>query len=438
MTIWNHTIIFITSSLGRTQFGLLILVTLFLFACEEPNEIGLELTGDPDRIGAYYQEIELTTNLINNDSTFTLSVQRLLAGNTFKEEFGELSAKSFTQYGYSSARLEVPEDAVYDSLVFFINSDYAFGTGVSGTQRFTIHELTEDLYDTAAYFSFSTAEYDPNPIATGDFILPERKDSVLSFKIDDVYGNRLFEAAKDTNIIDPNDVSTLQALFKGFAIVSDPGNNSVMGISASSDSTFLRLYWREDTVNQSYPFEFFGVANFNQILTDRTGSPLDGIEDQHYRDFFPDNAKAYIQSGADLVTKLDFTPMLNFFDTIEYAALNQTLISINIDEPGFNELPPSYLYFYFHDENNKRIKDLGQFLGIMQDGSTELQRAIYDEENLSYEAPITIFSDRLIQGSYSDTTVLMFPPEFGITNTVNQFLASPGKIILKIHYSKVK
>ena len=438
MTIWNHTIIFITNSLVKTKFGLLILVTLFLFACEEPNEIGLELTGDPDRIGAYYQEIELTTNLINNDSTFTLSVQRLLAGNTFKEEFGVLTAKSFTQYGYSSARLEIPEDAVYDSLVLFISSDYAYGTGITGIQRFTVHELTEDLYDTAAYFSFSTAEYDPNPIGTGDFILPERRDTVFSFKIDDVYGNRLFEAAQDTNAIDPNDVSTLHELFKGFAFVSDPGNNSVLGISASSDSTFLRLYWREDTVNHSYPFEFFGVANFNQIQTDRTGSPLDGIEDQHFTDFFPDNEKGYIQSGADLVTKLDFTPMLNFFDTIEYATINQTIISINIDESDFNELPPSYLYFYFHDENNKRIKELGQFLGILQDGSTDLQRAVYDEDNLLYEAPITIFSDRLIQGSYSDTTVLMYPPEFGITNTVNQLLVSPGNVILKIHYSKVK
>jgi hypothetical protein len=417
---------------------LLILVTLFLFACEEPNEIGLELTGDPDRIGAYYQEIELNTNLINNDSTFTLSIQRLLAGNTFKEEFGSLSAKSFTQYGYSTAKLEVPEDAVYDSLVLYVNSDYAYGTGISGIQRFTVHELTEDLYDTAEYFTFSSAEYDPNPIGTGDFILPERTDTVLSFKIDDAYGNRLFEAAQDTNIIDPDDVNTLQELFKGFAFVSDVGNNSVLGIRASSDSTFLRLYWREDTVNHSYPFEFFGVANFNQILADRTGSPLQGIEDQHYQNFFPDNEKSYIQSGADLVSKLDFTPFLSFFDTIEYATINQTMISITIDEPDFNELPPSYLYFYYHDDNNKRIKDLGQYLGILQDGSTDLQRAVYDEENLLYEAPITIFSDRLIKGTFSDTTVLMYPPEFGITNTVNQFMVSPGKVVLKIYYSKVK
>jgi len=438
MTIWNHTIIFITSLLGRTQFGLLVLVTLFLFACEEPNEIGLELKGDANRIGAYYQEIELTTRLINNDSLFTLSVQRLLSGNTFNEEFGKLTATSYTQYGYSGGRIEVPETAIYDSLVLYINSDYVYGSGISDIQRFTVHELIEDLYDTAAYFSFSSAEYDPNPLSTGDFILPEREDTVLSFKIDDTYGQQLFEAVQDTSIIDPNDVGTLQALFKGFAFVSDAGNNSVMGISASNDSTSLRLYWTEDTVNHSYPFEFYGVANFNQIITDRNGSPLQGIEDQHYQDFFPDNDKSYIQSGADLVTKLDFTPLLNFFDTIEYSTINQTVISINIDEPIFNELPPSYVYFYFHDERNKRIKDLGQYLGILQDGSTELQRAIYNEEDLLYEAPITIFSDRLIKGTYSDTTVLIYPPEFGITNTVNQFLASPNKIVLKIYYSKVK
>jgi len=438
MTIWNHTIISITSLLGKTHYGLLVLVTLFLFACEEPNEIGLELTGDPDRIGAYYQEIDLSTSLINNDSLFTLSVQRLLVGKTFNEDFGSLSAASFTQYGYSGAKLDVPEDAVYDSLVLYIKSDYVYGPGITEYQRFTVHELTEDLYDTAAYFSFSSAEYDPNPISTADFILPERVDTVLSFKIDDTYGQRLFEAAQDTNVIDPDDVGTLQALFKGFAFISDQSNNSVLGINAGNDSTFLRLYYSEDTLQYSYPFEFFGVANFNQILTDRTGTPLDGIEDQHYQDFNPTNDKAYIQSGADLVTKLDFTPILYFFDTIEYATINQTVISINIDQPDFNELPPSYLYFYFHDENNKRLKESGQFLGILQDGSTDLQRAIYNEEDLLYEAPITIFSDRLIKGTFSDTTVLMYPPEFGITNTVNQFLVSPSKIVLKIYYSKVK
>jgi hypothetical protein len=424
--------------LGKINIGLIFLLTLFLFSCEDPNEIGLELTGDPDRIGSYYQEIELATSLINNDSLFTLSVQRLLIGETYNSEFGKLSASSYSQFGFSNQELNIPDSATYDSLVLDIKNDYAYGTGIVNSQRFTVHELTEDLYDTAAYFSFSSAEYDPNPIATGDFLLPERNDTILSFKIDDSYGQRLFEAAQDTNMIDPDDANTIHQLFKGFAFISDLNNNSVMGINVINDSTALRLYYTYDDSTYNYPFIFFSVANFNRIVTDRAGSPLQGIEDVHYEEFFPENEKSYIQSGADLITKVDFTPFLDFFDTIEYATINQSIISITIDEPGFNELPPSSVVFYYTDETNRRIRIGNQYIGINQEGSTDLLRLLLDEEELNYQGPISIFCDNLIKGNIADTTVLMYPPEFGITNTVNQMLVSPGKIILEIYYSKVK
>ena len=423
---------------GKNNIGLIFLLTLFLFSCENPNEIGLELTGDPNRIGSYYQEIELATSLINNDSLFTLSVQRLLAGETFNSEFGRLSASSYSQFGFSSTKLNIPDSATYDSLVLHIKNNYAYGSGIVGSQIFTVHELTEDLYDTAAYFSFSSAEFDPLPISTGEFVLPERSDTILSFRIDDSYGQRLFEAAKDTNMIDPDDVSTIHELFKGFAFVSDLTNNSVMGINVINDSTALRLYYTYDDSLYNYPFNFYGVANFNRIVTDRAGSPLQGVEDVHYEDFYPDNGKSYIQSGANLITKVDFTPFLEFFDSIEYATINQSLINITIDEPGFNELPPSSVAFYYTNENNKRIRMGNQYYGINKEGSSELLRAPYNEDELSYEASISIFCDNLIKGNTSDTVVLVYPPEFGIANTVNQMLTSPGKIILKIYYSKVK
>jgi hypothetical protein len=418
--------------------GLILPLTLFLFSCEDPNEIGLELTGDPERIGAYYQEIELGTSLINNDSLFTLSIQRLMTGETFNNEFGKLSASSYTQFRFSSAKLDIPDSAMFDSLVLYVKNDYAYGPGIAINQRFTVHELTEDLYDTAAYFSFSSAEYDPIPIATGDFLLPERNDTILSFRIDDTYGQELFEAAIDTNMIDPDDVSTLHALFKGFAFISDLGNNSVMGINVINDSTQLRLFYTYNDSTYNYPFDLSGVANFNRIVTDRNGTPLQGIEEIHNEDFYPDNDKLYIQSGADLVTKIHFAPLLEFFDTIEYATINQSLISITIDEPGFNELPPSSVSFYYTNETNKRIRVGNQYAGILQEGTSELLKAPYVEEELNYKASISIFCDNLLKGYVTDTVVLMYPPEFGIANTVNQMIASQGKIILEIYYSKVK
>ena len=423
---------------GKKYIGLILLLTLFLFSCENPNEIGLELTGDPDRIGSFYQEIELKTSLINNDSLFTLSIQRLLAGETYNSEFGKLSASSYTQFGFSNTKLSIPDSATYDSLVLDIKNDYAFGSGIIANQRFTIHELIEDLYDTAEYYSFSSAEYDPAPIATGDFLLPERSDTILSFRIDDSYGQRLFEAAKDSNMIDPDEVNSLHHLFKGFALISDLANNSVMGINVINDSTALRLYYTYDDSTYNYPFGLSGVANFNRIVTDRTGSPLQGIEDVHYEEFYPDNDKSYIQSGADLITKVDFTPLLDFFDTIDYATINQSIIEITIDEPVYNEHAPSYLSFYYTDESNKRLRFQNRYIGLNEEGTTQLLRAGYNEEELNYEAPISIFCDDLIQGNTTTTAVLMYPPDFGIANTVNQMIVSPGKIILKIYYSKVK
>ena len=148
----------------------MFLLTLCLYSCENPNEIGLELTRDPDRIGSYYQEIELSTSLINNDSLFTLTIQRLMVGKTFNPDFGELTASAYSQFGFAGSQLNIPDSATYDSLVLDIKNDYAYGTAIADFQKFTIHELTEDLYDTAAYFSFSSAEYDPLPISFGEFI----------------------------------------------------------------------------------------------------------------------------------------------------------------------------------------------------------------------------------------------------------------------------
>jgi len=426
--------------LDKNKIGLIAILTLFLFSCEDPNEIGLELKGDSEKIGAFYKEISLTTTLINNDSLLTSSIARLLTGKTYDEDFGTMIASTYTQYGYGNTNLDIPNDATYDSLILYIYSDYVFGSGITSPQRFSVHELTEDLYDTAAYFSFDSVSFDPTPIAVSDFQFTEDDDTLVTFTIAESYGMRLLEAAKDTNLIDPTDVRTLQELFKGFAFVSDDANNTILGIYILDGRTVLNLYYTsaEEDTSTYYSFGFLnGVANFNQILTDRMGTPLQGIDEQYYEDFYPTNGNSYVQSGANLVTKIDFTPLLNFFDTIEYSTINQTTIDININEPGENEKLPSNLTFYYTDESNKRIRSGTEYIGILVEGSTELQKAFYNGEN-HYEAVITAFTDNLVKGINPNDKVLLYPPDFGLANSVNQFTAGPEKIILKIYYSKVK
>ena len=130
--------------------------------------------------------------------------------------------------------------------------------------------------------------------------------------------------------------------------------------------------------------------------------------------------------------------MLEFFDTIEYVNINQATIDITIDEPRHNEITPSSVSFYYTDESNKRILSAGEYLGIYEEGSYDLLKASFNEDELNYQGAITLFSDNLIKGYIGDTTVLMYPPDFGILNTVNQFAVSPGKIKLEIYYSRIK
>ena len=42
---------------GRGKLGLIIALTLFMFSCEEPSEIGLELDPDKNKVGLFFSEL---------------------------------------------------------------------------------------------------------------------------------------------------------------------------------------------------------------------------------------------------------------------------------------------------------------------------------------------------------------------------------------------
>jgi hypothetical protein len=420
--------------------GLILVWALSLFQCEDPNEIGLELRADSEKVGAYYTEIEIPSSVISLDSMLTSSSARLLAGNYTDPDLGDLTASGYTRFSFGESKLSIPEDAIYDSIYLKLKVDYTYGPGVSDLQNFSVHELTEDIIDTLAYFSFSEIGYNSEPIGTGSFLLSTRQDTLLLYKLSDDFGNSLFEAASDTTVINPDDVGTLQSLFRGFAFLSDPLNNSLLRYSQGDPESVLEMYYHQpdDTVYQSYKFRFFTTSNFNRIITDRTGTPLEGIENQPYTEFIPADNKTYLQSGAGLIPKLDLTPVIEFFDTIPNVAFNQVILDIKINMPGLNEIPPSQLTLYYTNDTNRRIRSGSEFLGIRVEGSSELIRPGYDTDNQNYEAPATLYTGEITAGNNLYHKILLYPPEFGLTLTINHFQIDPGNIKLRIYYTRLK
>ncbi|MBR9998025.1 MAG: DUF4270 family protein [Cyclobacteriaceae bacterium] len=398
------------------------------------------MRADSDKVGAFYTEIDIPTSVISVDSILTSSSARLLAGHYTDPDLGEMTASGYTRFSFGESRLNIPEEAVYDSIYLNLNVDYTYGPGVSGIQNFSVHELTEDIIDTLAYFRYNEIAYDPEPVGTGAFLLPTDQDTTIFYKLNDDFGNALFDSARDTLIIDPDEESTLYDLFKGFAFIADPANNSLLRYNQESGESDLSLYYHEpgDTVAQFYKFRFFTIANFNRIVTDRTGTPLEGIEEQPLTEFTPSDNKTYIQSGGGLIPKLDLTPILDYFDTISDLAFNKVVLEVRIIDPAFNENPPSQLTFYFTDENNRRIRSGSEFLGLRVEGSSDLVRPPFVEDNNNYEAPATLYTGEILPGINPYHQLLLFPPEFGFTLSINHFKVDPGNIRAKIYYTRLK
>lgn len=425
---------------GSRKLGLMALLTLILFSCEEPSEIGLELKSDSQNIGVVYEDLELPAYVIYRDSLLTSSSARLFAGEYRNPEYGNIYAASYTQFGFGSSTLSIPGDAVYDSLVLSLTLDYTFGSGVNGFQNFSIHELQEDLSDTAAYYSFDQVDFDQEAIAEGTFRILEIQDSVLNFKFSDDFGNRLFQDVKDSTIIDPDDVMTLKNKYKGIALIPDENNNSIYRFNPLSNSSALYLYYHlnGDTVRYSYDFRFFDAANFNRIQPDWGGTPLQGVADQHYTEFTPSDNKLYLEAGTGLVTKVDLSPISQYFDTIQHVNFNSVTLELKINPLDGNEYSPSAIQFYYANSSNRRIRQGSDFLGIISDLTNDIARPEYNDSLRTYTATVTLFTDQFVHTEPTYSEVLIFPPEFGIGNSFNHFQIDPENIKVKIYYTKIR
>jgi hypothetical protein len=429
--------------LGRTKLGLITLLALILLGCEDPNELGLELKADSDRVGVYYQEIVLPSAVIQNDSILTSSSSRLLVGNINDEQLGRTTAKTFTQFTFDQVVKDIPEDAVFDSVALLLQHDYNYGADLVLEQEILVYELEEDLSDTAAYFSYDNVNYSDLPIGQGSYLFPNfevatQTDTLFYLPLNTDFGIRLFESVQDTTIIPKGDNEALTRLFKGFAIVPGQNNNVMARFNPFGGEMAVVLYYHVDTLAISYEFGMLEAANFNQILADRTGTQLEGISGKYYEDFLPANQNAYLQAGTGLVTKFDLGPFVEFFDTLDNITINKAEFEIMINLPGYNQAPPSITLLYFATESNRRIKSGSEYLGILREGTTDLYNLNYDPTTQSYTVPITLFCDNLRKGLISYDKLLLFPIEFGYFNSINYLQAAPENIVLKVYYTKLK
>lgn len=451
------------------RLGLIFGLAFFIFACEEPGEIGLEINPENGSFVAKYTEVNLKSSVIayedvlaDNSTRIDQSNPlesgngRLLTGNYTTQEFGSLKSNAFTSIYPYIPKIGQADGYIFDSLVMRVKVDYLYGEKVkyTGNKKVYIHELEEEIQLDSLYLTRNTTPYRADPIGEFNFDISAldsgHVDTVFTTRISDEVGLRFMDQIK-TDTMTFKDNLMFREFFNGIALVSDDGNQVVAGIHAESASTFVKLYYHNvnDTISSFFDFILRGLnpeglnitKYYNNIALDRSGTPIEGIA-EYYTDFDTNNGLSYIQEGAGIFTKLDMMPYLEYLDSIDHLVINRAELVFPVESYKDNFTPPNPLDLYIADEYNKFI-EIFDASGTSFIYATANDRLAYVQDSVEnkglFVGEITNYIQGLTSGTIAEPYLLL--GQTGLWNSVinvNQVVIDKDEIVLKVYYSTLQ
>jgi hypothetical protein len=479
----KHTITYIMN-LWAKRTGQLLVAVLFLMSCENDSFL-LGFKNQSKQFNVRYHEFTFTdgqTSVMLLDSLITDhyslasgSTFRLLMGQYIDPALGTVRSEVYTQFfPLSTNQMTGVTLADYEyATVQFKLDFYYYGGNVDSQEKFTIHELTENLSTYKRYFYNSSLSYDPTPLgeATIDvrnFALREvaNPDTLLiTAQIDDEYAFRLFQYAMENDSL--GNPAFLDE-FKGFAIVPSSGNKYILGIDPRTTLSKLTLHYHKGAQKLERSFWFSPTpvtTSFNKISTARTGD-LAAIT-QPYEPYSPASELCYVQSGSPVVTKLDLTQYYDFIrgdgpdgeDSLKKILINSAEISIGIEPPPVDLPPPSTLLLRvlrkvndteflpmnsIHDADSTdmsgfRLAYDGPYYVATGDASAYLELT-YNKTEQRYLGRPSLFLQNLFDRKEVDVDVAqfaIFPVSQQAGKSVNRVVFKQDDIKLGIYYTKI-
>ena len=358
----------------------------FLFSCEEPSELGLELNPKEDLISTHYVEIPLETAQVRVDSVFSSSdvvrnsrgaissITPTYIGRTTSERFGTLTATAFSNIGTLDSIPPVEESAGLDSA--FLRPRFGsspFGDDLAATQTLTIYQLQNAVEPTSETDgAVAYRYYTKNTEALGEqigqiaFDTSAVERSTLSIPLSDLFATEILEKLKtDTSVFSTQEA--FNEFIHGLAIV--PGEENTFINSYSPAVSKIELYYGGDSTFVSFPLYpkteegeiLRQLPTYYHLEADYSGTGLENISMYGYKeDFQTMDGRLYFRSTAGLVPKISFASFRDFItaDSLEdyRIIINQAILKIDsIETEGAHHPLPSSIALNLVGENNSLI-----------------------------------------------------------------------------------
>lgn len=435
--------------------GLILGLALFLFACEEPGEIGLELDPDVGNFVGAYAEIPLKTSTIKASPYYITKLDSTLRADTLAgrvlrrtgafllgkyedEYFGKTTISAYTQLVPLTTNDRIPSNTTLLGLemTLYLSNFHFDESALDAEQNFTIYELTEDIDTTN--FSNTSYEYS-DQIGQFNFSLEEIKETkTLTITLNEDLGERFLEDLQDTTIAE--DDKAFVEYFKGLAYIPSEENNMLFRVNPLVNSR-VDLIYKEGNDTSKFTMVMDGLMSQN-VETDFSGTELAGAANDEPLE----TNMVYLNATSGIVGELDFSPFFDFADSVGPMVINRAEISIDtihtqnyINNPGAINLFSSdnsvfdirELAFYDPQQSSNNPPRIN---GVFFDDIPGLRDTV--NHTIRYTALFTNITNQMLANDLEEFKLLFSPSSYG--RVPNQLFFEKNKLKLKLYYSHIK
>ena len=301
-----------------------LLLGAVLFACNDPNVIGLEL---PDAAKFTINNDSITNfniSTLSEDSLRSDESLHLLLGQINDPVFGENKGAFVTQMLLPANNIEEIQNVVVDSVfITYSYADFYGDLNESNDLDISVFKLEGDIFKDSVYYSNFNPTISSTNLAIGNTIYEgdSASSAYINIKLDNSVGQELIDATGSSSMID--DESFLE-FFKGLYIEAS-ASNTILYLNPTADKSRFSVYYHEiggDTA-VSLDFEIGGNAARINLFNDKDSSFL--VEEEE---------SSYLQSMSGHKVKFEFTTVDALKQQLSGKAINKVTIDFEIEEDG--------------------------------------------------------------------------------------------------------
>jgi len=416
------------------QNSTLAIGLVFAFAgCKKGEELSSEIRPrQTDLSSNYKSDFELETHVVNFDSISTNNSSRLLLGKHTDPAFGTVTANAYlrfiSEYSGNSFGPNPVADAAYLRFSVGIGnlSPYFYGS-TSEKVKVLVYRNTNEVLNSLYYKEGAVTYNAADLLGTVELDRSSFNASVTSFINLELPKSIAQEFVENQSKF--ISVETFQNYFKGFALISDDANKSVIGIFDLSMVVLFHnyyglnnLYSSESITIQTRLLPRYPLIAQNQFVVDRTTGDLGGLGERTY-DAISTTAisnKCYIQPNTGVFTKVEFKSLDNFKDIVKQQfqsskiLINKAELVIKpITDDSYVYLFPLQLYALELNKDGTVKSTTGQEFQYLQNelsGIFGTQAPLYTSYNSAfneYRFSLTTYVQAILDGNKENNGLLI-------------------------------